>query len=394
MVALAVALPSADARTVADPGISSDRILLGGTAPLTGPETAYAPVVRGADAYFRYVNSRGGVFGRKIEFRYLDDGYDPARTVQDTLRLVQRDRVFAIFSTIGTEHVLAVRPYLNAQKVPQLFTGSGLRRIAREHARYPWTMGYLPSFFGEGALYGRRIAATRPHAKVAVLYEASDYGRELLAGLRAGLGRKARIVATQSHDVTDTDVTSQVARLKRSKADTLAVFALPKHTILTFISTHKLGWRPQIYITSVSIDPAVMGSVRASTDARTGEGAITMSFLKDPTNPASARNPAVRLYRDVMRRFLPRADPGEVAHYYGMAVAYTMVDTLRKAGRNPTRAGVLRAATHLNEVNPFFRAGIPVQTGPNDYFPVSKVQMFRFRRGLWRPFGKLVDLPS
>ena len=388
---LATATPGALAGGSADPGISATRILLGGTAPLTGPETAYAPVARGADAYFKWVNANGGVYRRKIEYRYVDDGYDPARTVQATTRLVLQDRVFAIFNSVGTEHALAVRPFLNGRKVPQLFVGSGLRRIGREHARYPWTIGYLPSFFGEGSLYGRRIRRTAPTARIAVLYESSAYGRELLTGLRAGLlGSRARIVATQPHNVTDPDISSQIARLKRSRATTLVLFSLPKHTILSFIAAHKLGWRPQVYITSVSIDPAVMRSVRASTSTRTGEGAVTLSFLKDPTNPAFARDPAIRLYKRIMRRYLPRSNPAEAAHLYGMAVAYTMVDTLRRAGRNPTRAGVLRAATHLNERNPFFRRGIRVRTSPRDYFPVTRLQFFRFRNGIWRPIGPLV----
>lgn len=389
--ALAAVVPGALAGPGADPGISSDRILIGGTAPLTGPETAYAPVARGAEAYFKQVNASGGVFNRQIEYRYVDDGYDPSRTVQATTRLVLQDRVFAIFNSVGTEHALAVRPFLNGRRVPQLFVGSGLRRIGREYKRYPWTMGYLPSFFAEGRLYGQRIRRVSPNARIAVLYESSAYGQELLAGLRNGLGPLARrIVATQPHNVTDADVSSQIARLKRSRATILAVFALPKHTILTFIAAHKLGWRPQAYMTSVSIDPAVMKSVRSSTSARTGQGAITISFLKDATNPAFANDPAVKLYRRIMSRYLPRANPGEVAHLYGMAAAYTMVDTLRRAGRNPTRAGLLRAATHLDEQNPFFRPGIRLRTTPRDYFPVSRVQFFRFGSGLWRPIGPLV----
>ena len=381
-------------RRLADaPGITRSSILLGGTVPLTGVEIPYAGIARGAEAYFKYVNARGGVRGRKITYRYLDDAYDPGRTVLATRRLVQQDRVFAIFSSIGTEHNLAVRGYLNAAKVPQLFVGSGARAIGREYRRYPWTMGFLPSFVAEGKTFGRYIARTRPRARVAVVYESSEYGKELLAGLRVGLGRGGRaIVATQPHDVTDADVNSQIAKLKRSGADTLVVFALPKHMLLSFTAAAKLGWRPRILISSVSADPGWMRVVAASTSRAMTRGVVTIAFMKDPTDPAIARDPAVRLYKSLMRRYLPREDPGAVVHMYGMAAAHTMVEALRRAGRNPTRASLLRAATRLNLENPFLRRGIRVQTAPNDYFPISKTQFARYSGTGWRTFGGLVDV--
>ena len=384
------AIPGAYARPEATPGVSADRILLGGTGPLSGPEVAYAGVLAGANAYFRHVNANGGVHGRRIEYRYYDDAYDPSRTVLGTRRLVQQDQVFAIFNTVGTEQNLAIRGFLNAAKVPQLFGGTGLRRFGQERARYPWTLNFLHSFFSEGRLYGRHIAQNRRGARVAVIYEASDYGRELLAGLRAGLGSKATVAAAEPHDITDTDVTSQMAQLKRSGATVLVVFALPKHTIASFIAAHKLGWRPQTYVTSVSIDPAVMKLSRASTSSATGEGAVAIAFVKDPTNPRWAKDPIVPLYRQIMKRYLPRANADEVVHFYGMAVAHAMVDSLRRAGRNPTRAGLLRAATHLNLKSPFMYPGIRLRTSPSDYFPIGSVQFFRFRQGRWRAFGKLV----
>ena len=203
------------------PGVTSTQILLGGTVPLSGSASAFGTVGPGANAYFKYVNARGGVYGRKIKYIWRDDGYDPARTVEQTRELVQQDKVFAVFNTVGTEHNLAIRGYLNAIKVPQVFGGTGASVIAREHRKYPWTMGYLPSFVGEGAIYGRYVVKHRPKARIAVLYEDSDYGKDLLNGLRRGLGKRAsRIVAKASYEVTDPDVGSQIAQLKRSKADT------------------------------------------------------------------------------------------------------------------------------------------------------------------------------
>jgi branched-chain amino acid transport system substrate-binding protein len=394
LVAVALALlvgMGAHARSSAAPGVSSSRVLIGGTGPLSGPEVAYAGVVLGAQAYFRHVNDNGGVHGRKIEYRYLDDGYDPSRTIQATRRLVQQDRVFAMFNMVGTEQNLAVRAFLNAAKVPQLFGGTGLRKIGREHARYRWTMGYLPSFFAEGRLYGRHLVKARRGAKVAVLHEASDYGRELLAGFRAGIARRARIVGTQTYEVTDTDLTSQMTQLRRSGANVLMLFSLPKQTIAGFLAGAKLGWRPPTYVSSVSVDPAVMKIVQASAGRRTGENAITVAWMKDATNPAIANDPAIKLYKRIMRRYAPDRDVDEVVHMYGMAVAYSFVETLKRAGRNPTRESLLRAATHLNHQVPFMVKGVKIQTSPRDYFPISQVRFLRYQRGYWRQFGGLVS---
>src|SRR5437588_3798022 len=382
---LVVGLPGAYGGSASDPGITPGTILIGGTVPLSGDEVAYAAVARGAEAYFKYVNARGGVRGRRIQYLYLDDAYNPSETVRKTRELVQDDKVFAIFNSVGTEHALAVRPYLNQAGVPQLFVGSGLSALALEHRTYPWTMGYLPRFAGEAALYGRYLAQTRPRAKIAVLPENSDYGQDMFAGLPRGLGaRSTRIVAVQTYDVTDSDLSSQVTRLKASGADTFMIFALPQQTIQAFVAAHKLGWRPHIFVNSVSIDPFVMEVIQYNTSKRLVEGAISSSFLKDPTDPGLARDPGVRLYKQILHRYLPAAKVKEVAHLYGMAVAYTMVDALRAAGPQPTRRSLLRAATSLDErQNPFLVSGIFVQTGPDDYFPIEKTRLLRFHAGRW-----------
>jgi len=390
-LAVAVAVPGAHARTNATPGVSSGTIVLGGSGPLSGPEVAYAGVMIGANAYFKYVNANGGVYGRKIDYRYLDDGYDPSRTVQNARRLVQQDGVLAMFNVVGTEQNLAIRPFLNAAKVPQLFAGTGLRKIGREHARYPWTMGYLPSFFAEGRLYGQHVSRTKRGAKIAVLYEASDYGRDLLAGVRSGLGNGARVVATQSYEVIDTDLSSQIVQLRRSGANVLMLLSLPKQTIGGFLASARLGWYPTTYVSAVSIDPAVMKIVQTTAGRRAGENAVAVNWMKDSTNPANQRDPAIRLYKQIMRRFEPGRNVDEVVHMYGTAVAYSMVQTLKAAGRNPTRQSLLRAAQRMNHQVPFMFKGVTIRTSTRDYFPISKVQFLRYQRGYWRPFGRLVS---
>jgi branched-chain amino acid transport system substrate-binding protein len=372
---LALALASgASGATSADPGVSSTEILLGGTAALTGPESAYyAPVARGAQAYFAYVNGRGGVFNRKIVYKVVDDAYDPTKTVEATRQLIQQDRVFAIFNSIGTEHTLAVRPLVNQAKVPHLFLGTGSRSVAKDSGKYPWTMGFLPSFFGEGRSYGRHLAATVKKLRVAVLYEDDDYG----------------VVASASYSLTDPDVNSQVARLKASRANVFAIFALPKQAIQAFLAANRLGWRAKPVVSGVSVDPFVMNVVRASAGKRAAEGAISSAYLKVATDPALAKDPGVKLYKRVMSAYCRDCDINALAHIYGMAVAYTMVETLKKAGRNLTRASLLRAATHLRVgTNPFLQPGLVLQTGPRDYYPIERLRLMSYVNGRWRALGK------
>ena len=374
------------------PGVTSTEIVLGGTVPLSGPASPFGVVGPGANAYFKYVNAHGGVNGRKIRYVYRDDAYDPSKTIDQTRELVQQDKVFAIFNSVGTEHNLAIRGYLNAVKVPQLFVGTGAGAIGRGHKAFPWTIGYLPSFEGEGAIYGRYVAAHKPRARIAVLYEDSDYGNDLLKGLRRGLGKRAgRIVAKASYEVTDTDVNSQIAKLRHSKADTLMLFALPRQAIQSFIYAYKLGWQPRIFVSAVSIEPTVIGLAREGTNGKETAGALSVAFVKDPTSPAWAKDPATRLYRSIMRRYNPSGRPSDVYNFYGMAVAYSMVDALKRAGRNLTRESLLWAATHMDEHrNPFLLPGVAVKTSPSNYFPIAKAKMVRYRGTHWVLFGPLV----
>jgi hypothetical protein len=382
---------AAAALALATPGVTPTTITIGGTVPISGPAAAYGSVGRGADAYFKYVNSKGGIFGRKIVYKYEDDEFDVAKTILLTRQLVEQDNVLAIFDSVGTEHALAVRPYLNDRKVPQLFVGSGVSTLASEHKKYPWSMGYLPSFAGEGAVYGRYVAAHQPKARIAVLYENSDFGKDMLNGLRRGLGGKGKIVATQSYEIDDANADSQLAKLKSSGADTLMLFATPKFAIFGFVGSFRLGWHPHVYVTSVSISPDIMKIAKFGSSQKQVEGAVSIAFVKDPTAKQWARDKAVRLYKTIMKRFLPSAPADDVFNYYGVAVAYTMVDTLKKAGRNLTRAGVLRAATHLNETNPFLLPGVRIRTTPNDYYPMDTVKLARYHGTHWQFFGKLVS---
>ncbi len=364
------------------PGVTSSTITIGGTVPITGPAALFGSVGRGADAYFKYVNAHGGVNGRKIKYLYLDDAYDPARTVQLTRQLVEQDHVLAIFNSAGTDNNLAIRDYLNASKVPQLFGGTGTAKIGDGFKSDPWTMGFLPSFRAEGVIYGHAIAATAS-PKVAVLYEDSDFGKDMTNGLKKGLGAKASsIVAEQAYQPTDTSIDSQMSTLHASGANVLVLNVTPQYAILAYLAAHKFGWHPKIYLSSICISPNVMDIVRANAPVE-ANGSMSIAFLKDPTDKVWAKDPVVALYRSILKRYAPGSKPEDVYNFYGMSVAYTMVDALKHAGKSPTRASLLAAATHLNEVNPFMRPGITIITTPTDYYPISKAQLLRYAQTHW-----------
>ena len=387
-VALLVAASAAGARPLATPGVTSSSILIGGTVPLTGEAAAAAGVARGADAYFKYVNAKGGVYQRKITYKYLDDGYEPQRTFLAVRQLVQQDGVFAIFNSLGTSNNAAIRGFLNQAGVPQLFVASGASTFGRDYKKYPWTIGFIPTYSGEGKVYARYLLKKMPKAKIAVLYQDDDYGKELVAGLQAGLGaKKSLIVKKAGYDPTASDVRSEVASLKASKAKVFMIFAFGKFAVQAFITANQLGWHPQIVVNDV----AAATSLMQLSPPKATESAISIVFGKDPDAPMWKRDKGMKLFRSIMSRYAP----GQNANGYyaaGMASAYTLVDTLKKAGKNLTRKGVLNAATHLNEKsNPFVLPGITIRTTPSYRFPISQVRLERWHKGHWVIFGPLLS---
>ncbi|HSB39715.1 MAG TPA: ABC transporter substrate-binding protein [Gaiellaceae bacterium] len=386
----ALALATVAAGAASETGVTSGQVLIGGTTPLSGPASAYQSVAKGAAAYFRYVNAHGGVNKRKIKYVYKDDGYDPTRTFEQTRELVQQDKVYAIFNSLGTEHNLATRSYLNALKIPQLFVASGATTFGKDYKQYPWTIGYQPNYRAEGTIYGRYVAKTSPKARIGVLYQNDDYGKDMLAGLRNGLGKKAGLIKSkQNYDVTDPDVQSQVARLKAAKVNTVMLFATPKFAIQTYVYANKLGWRPRVYVNAVSSAANIMGLATAGTSRKQTEGSISIVFLKDPTDPHWRNDPGARLYRSIMKRY-KGGNPNDVYAVYGMSAAHTFVAALKKAGKNPTRASIMKAATSLNVKNdPFLLPGMTVHTSKSDHFPLDQAKLQRYHNGHWVSFGGL-----
>jgi branched-chain amino acid transport system substrate-binding protein len=394
LLALAMA-PVALGGSKTDPGVSDSSIVIGGTAPLSGEASSGGAVSRGAAAYFAFVNARGGVNGRKIEYKVLDDGYDPARTIQATRELVQQDQVFAVFNTLGTSTNLAIRDFLNQSKVPQLFVASGATTWGRDAKKYPWTIGYIPSYQTEGIVLARNVLKTKPRARIAVLYQDDDYGKDLLAGFKRGLGAKGRqLVKAVGYDPTGADVNSQVAELRATKADVFMVFAFGKFAIQAEIQAAKLGWRPQVYVNAVASSTSLM-TIASLTGAKSViKDAVSVVFFKDPSDPRWAKDPGIALFQRIMRAAGAR-DVRNGYYVAGMASAFTFVDALRKAGKNLTRARIMAAARSLNEANnPFVIPGIVVKTSPTDGFPIQQVALERWTGTHWSIFTGPLTISS
>jgi branched-chain amino acid transport system substrate-binding protein len=388
----ATAAIAATATGTSDPGVTSTSILLGGTAPLTGTSSSYAAASRGAEAYFKYVNARGGVNGRKIEYRVVDDAHNPAETLTATRQLVEQDKVFAVFNSVGTTGSVAARPYLNAAKVPQLFVASGATTWGRDYAAYPYSIGFQPSYQAEGWVYGKYLARTAPGATIAVLFENDDYGKDLLGGLKRGLQRsKAKVIAAQPYDATAVDISSQIAKLKASGADTLAIFATPTYAVQAYSIANKLGWKPKHVINNtVASSSSTMAKAWDNGQNKLVGNTISIAFLKDPDDPQWKSDANMKLYRKILTRYVPGAIADDSLYVYGMAVAWTAVDALRRAGKDLTRASLLEVLDNFTSAgNPFLLPGIAVKTAGRDHFPIEQMLLQRWQGGTWKSFGGL-----
>lgn len=375
------------------PGVTSTEVLFGGVHPYSGPASGYSSIGKGAIAFFSYINDKGGVNGRKITYKDLDDGYNPPQSLQLTKQLVEQDHVFAMFNSLGTPVNTVLRPYLNEKGVPQLFVATGATTWGNDAAKYPWTIGWQPDYQSEAAIYAKYLLAQQPNAKIGVLYQNDDYGQDYLNGLTKALGAKANLILKSvSYEVSDPDVKSQIASLKNTGADTLFIFATPKFSTQAFIAVSQLSWHPTTYLNSVSNSQVVM---RAATDQggpSATNGVISVIYLKDPSDPRWASDSGMQLYKQIMSKYIPNGDQADQFYLYGMGVAYTLVGALQKAGKDLTREKLMQAAIHIHETNnPFVLPGIIVQTSPDDRFPIRQEQLARYEAGKWGLFGAVIS---
>ena len=399
LLASAAVVMTAGATPQATPGVSAKSILLEGTFPLSGPASGYAPIPGGMKAYFDYVNAKGGVNGRKIDFRYDDDGYNPANTVQITHKYVEQDHAFALVGGLGTEPQTAVRQYLNDNHVPQLFVSTGATTFDRDWSQYPWTLGWQPDYEAEGSIYGKYIVKNFPTAKLGVLYQNDDYGNDYLRGLKAGLTQQhqPQIVAAVPYDLGTGAPAAQVAALKASGADTFIIFATPTPTIQSYVVATKLGWHPAHVITnSVSATDAFL-TIATKSGSDLTNGTLSIGYTQDPANPIYNKLPGMKAYRAIMAKYDPKGNVNDGLNLYGVAKAWNVVQVLQAAGKNLTRAGLMKAArnmhysTKLKKANPFLLPGVDTITGGADQYPISQVTLVQYSNNTFQPLGKLIN---
>jgi branched-chain amino acid transport system substrate-binding protein len=372
------------------PGAGDTEIKIGNTMPYSGPASGYGAIGRSLTAYFAMINEQGGINGRKINFISRDDSYSPPKTVEQVRKLVEEDQVLFLFQTLGTPPNLAIRGYLNDNKVPQLFVGSGADQW-NDPKRYPWTMGWQPSYGAEARIYGRYILQTLPDAKIAVLYQNDDFGKDYLNGLRAVLGDKAgaMIVATQSYETTDPTVDSQIVALQASGANVLLTAAIPKFTTLAIRKVYDLGWRPANFLNSVSTSVA---SVMKPAGLEKGIGIVSAAYTKDPTDPQWQDTPEYKDWLSWMKKYNASGNVSDAFNVYGYTAAQTMVAVLKASGDNLTRENVMRQAASLHDLKlPMLLPGITISTSNDDYAPIKQMQLQKFDGNSWKLFGEVIS---
>jgi branched-chain amino acid transport system substrate-binding protein len=387
---LASAAPGAMAQKKYDPGATDAEIKIGQTMPYSGPASAYGTIGRIETAYFRMINEGGGINGRKLNLLSVDDGYSPPKTVEMTRKLVEQDEVLFMFQPLGTAANSAIHKYLNTKKVPQLFVASGATKWG-DPRNFPWTIGWNPSYQTEGRIYAKDILARHPNGKIAVLYQNDDYGKDLLKGLKDGLGDKAAkmIVAEASFEVSDPTVDSQIVSLKGSGADIFVNIATPKFAALAIRKVYDVGWKPVHYLNNVSLS---VGSVLTPAGLEKSVGLISTGYLKDATDAQWANDAAMKDYLAFMKKYYPDGNTADSSNVYGYSAAQALVQVLKQCGDNLTRENVMKQAANLRNLQlPLARPGIVINTSPTDFQTFKSMQLVRFDGKQWVDFGGVIQ---
>jgi branched-chain amino acid transport system substrate-binding protein len=369
-----------------DPGANDREIRIGHIAPYSGPASAYGAIGKALGAYFDKVNAEGGINGRKVRFLTQDDSYNPAKTVEMARKLVEEDEVLLLFNPLGTPPNSAIHKYMNQKKVPQLFVSTGASKWG-DPWNFPWTMGWNPSFLSEGKIYAAHLLETKPGAKIGILRQNDDYGKDYVNGLKAGLGDKAKsmIVSELTYEVTDPTINSQITSLKASGADVFINITTPKFSAQAIRKAADIGWKPVHYLNATS---NAAGAVMGAAGAEAGIGVISSFYLKDPTDPQWQKTPEYAEWLTWMKKYHPQGDLKDNFNVYAYTVAQGLVQVLRQAGNDLTRVNVMRQAASLDLSLPMLLPGVRVKTGPNDYFPIEQLQLARWDGKSWVLFGK------
>ncbi len=372
------------------PGVTDTEIKLGQTMPYSGPASAYGVIGRTEAAYFKMINEQGGVNGRKINLISLDDGYSPPKTVEQTRRLVEQEQVAAIFNGLGTAPNSAVRDYLNENKVPQLFVSTGASKFS-DPEHYHWTIGYNPSYQTEARIYAKHIQSTKPNAKIGVLYQNDDFGKDYLTGLKDVFGDKyaAMVVKEASYETSEPTVDSQIIDLQSSGADTFVIAATPKFAAQALRKAYDVGWKPVEYLTNVSYS---VGAVLKPAGFEKCVGAITGAYGKEPTDPTWKEDPGLKAWRDFMNKYMPGASQTDNNIVYGYGAAMTMVQVIKQCGNDLSRERIMKEAANLKDFEvPVLLPGMKLNTSPTNYSPIRQMQLARFNGDSWELFGGLIE---
>ena len=388
--ALAGVLPlSAAAKGVYDVGANDKEIKLGNLVPYSGPASAYGVIGLAMTAYFKMVNATGGINGRQINFISLDDAYSPPRTVEQTRKLVEQEEVLCMLSPLGTACNLAVRKYLNSKKVPQLFVNTGAT-VFGDYKNFPWTMSWYSTYQVEGRVFARHILDNYPNAKIGVLMQNDDFGKDFVKGLEDGLGDKAKtmIVARQTYDLTDATIDSQLVKLQASGANLFYSVATPKFSAMAIRKVTELGWKPAYYVASVG---ASVESVLRPAGLDNAKGIMTTTYLLEPGSPEAAADKGMQAYYAWMKQYYPSGNANEVSNVQAYAICATMMQVLKQCGDDLTRANVMKQAANLkNFAAPCLWPGIVLNTSPTDYYPMKQKVILRFNGQKYEAVSKVI----
>jgi ABC-type branched-subunit amino acid transport system substrate-binding protein len=386
---LALLASPAQAQKKYGPGASDTEIKIGQTMPYSGPASAYGTIGKASAAYFNMVNEQGGINGRKINFISLDDGYSPPRAVEQTRKLIEEEQVLFLFGPLGTPTNSAIHKYVNAKGVPHVFLNTGATKWG-DPKNFPWTIGWNLSYQNEAQIYAKYILDTKPDAKIAVLYQNDDYGKDYLKGLKDGLGDKAAklIVAEASYEVTDTTIDSQIVSLQASGADTFVNITTPKFAAQAIRKVNDIGWKPLHIINNVS---ASVGSVLTPAGLDKSTGLITAWFYKDPVDPQWKNDAAMKEYLAWLKKYYPEGNPADIFNLVGYVQAQVLVQLLKQCGDNLTRESVMKQVTSIKDLQPgLLLPGVKLNTSADDYFLIQQAQLARFDGKEWKLFGKII----
>ena len=392
--ALAVLSSSSVARAQKkyDEGVTDTEIKIGNTNPYSGPASSYAAIGKTIDAYLKSLNEQGGINGRKIRFILLDDGYSPAKTVEVVRQLVEQDKIFALFQSLGTPPNTAIHKYMNQKKVPQLYVATGASKWG-DPKNFPWTMGFQPDYHTEGVIYAKHILSNIKDPKIAVLHQNDDYGRDYLGGFKEGLGKETdRIVRIVTYEATDPTVDSQIIQLKDSGANVFFNASGAKAAAQGIRKAADIAWKPVHYLNNVS---ASVAAVMKPAGFENAQGIITASYLMDATDRQWDDHEEMKVWRAWMDKNMPTANKADANHIYAYAVSFLMAETLRRCGAELTRANLMKQAASFQKFRvPLLLPGITVNTSPTDFYPIQAVQLARFKGETWELFGEVMSAES